>query len=535
MIGAILRKDWRLLWPFVALLTLIGVCLQWALHRYGFFGDDVAARQLIKPLTVAWLAGACGLTIALVQHDAVPAVDQDWLIRPISRTDLLLAKVLFVVLCICLPMLVADIVRAFATGFHIMSAFTEAVLKGAFVAAWLLIPVLALATLASNMTELLVLGGALIGLYALGLSGAALAIGPEGCPTCDTGVSWLQHLLQHIGVLLGAAAVLTLQYFHRRTRWSRALVLLGALALAFVQLPWSWAFGMQRWLAPAPGAGSAIAVSFDAETSPAGAGDNVAPEAARATRAARALLSGEIDTTVRYLQRHETRSAPVRIDLPMRISGLGRDELLLIDRTRFEVLASGGTGPYRAVSYGTFHDQDSPPAEGERVGEQTLYIPAGTFEANGAIAARLQLEYSLTLMRIVTRVHIAAQDGELQVAGMGRCATRVDEGATYVILRCRQIGRAPFCLAATLYRPDGEHDPAVLRCDPDYRPNLPVLTDMVRTYGLDIPLRGVAPVAGPLTPAELAQAHLLVEVYGIADHFTRTLLIPEIRLADWRR
>ena len=94
MIRAILRRDWRLLWPFVALLTVIGACLQWALHRYGFFGDDVAAKQLIGPLTVTWFAVACGLTIALVQHDAVPALDQDWLIRPIARTDLLLAKVL---------------------------------------------------------------------------------------------------------------------------------------------------------------------------------------------------------------------------------------------------------------------------------------------------------------------------------------------------------------------------------------------------------------------------------------------------------
>jgi hypothetical protein len=527
MIGAILRRDWRLLWPFVALLTVIEVSLQWALHRYGFFGDDVAAKQLVGPLTVAWFAGACGLTVVLVQHDAVPALDQDWLIRPIARTDLLLAKVLFVVLAICVPMLVMDVVRALATGFGFGAALTEAIIKEALVAAWLLVPVLAFATIASNATELLILASAFIGVYALGLSASALAVGAAGCPTCDTGLNWWQHLLQHAEVLLAAAVILILQYYFRQTRWSRALVLFGALSLALAQVPWTMAFALQSRLAPVPGAGTDVVLSFHPEA----AADAHDAERAPAMPGPRALLPRGVGA---YLERRAARTAAVRIDLPMQITGIASDQLLLIDRTRFE-LSGGAGGEYRGVNIGAFHDRDPRQVRAVRIGEQTLYVPAQAVPAGGTVPSRLRLEYFLTLMRVVTRAQIPAQDGEWQTEAVGHCATRLDEGATYIFLRCRQIGRTPFCLSATLYGADGHHDPEVTRCDPDYRPDLPSLTDLVRFYGLDIPLRGADLPSRPWTAEDLAQAHLQVEIYGIADHFTRTLVIPEIRLADWRR
>src|SRR5882724_3582583 len=119
MIWRILRKDWILLWPMVALVTAIQVALEWAAYRAGFFGADAAAVELLRPLTLAWYAGIAALTIAVVQQDPVPGVDQDWLVRPIPRRDLLLAKILFVLLAISLPMFAVNFAHAAAVGFPV--------------------------------------------------------------------------------------------------------------------------------------------------------------------------------------------------------------------------------------------------------------------------------------------------------------------------------------------------------------------------------------------------------------------------------
>src|SRR5262249_30759056 len=116
MIRHILWKDWKLLWPMVLFLTFIQICLQWVQFRFGYFADDPTAGELLRPLTMAWFAGVAAITAAVVQLDAIPGLDQDWLIRPLRRTDLLLAKLSFLLLTVSLPMLIVDTARVLSTG-----------------------------------------------------------------------------------------------------------------------------------------------------------------------------------------------------------------------------------------------------------------------------------------------------------------------------------------------------------------------------------------------------------------------------------
>ena len=104
MIKHLLIKDWKLLWPMTVLVTAIQVGHEWAVYRSGLFGESPGAEVLLRPLTLAWFAGIAALAAAAVHQDAVPGVDQDWLIRPLRRTELLLAKLLFAALTIGLPM-----------------------------------------------------------------------------------------------------------------------------------------------------------------------------------------------------------------------------------------------------------------------------------------------------------------------------------------------------------------------------------------------------------------------------------------------
>jgi len=293
MIGHILRKDWKLLWPMVVFVTLIQTCREWVTYQRGIFGDDGTAAELLGSLTLGWFVGIATLAVAVVQQDAIRGVDQDWLIRPLKRTELLLAKVLFVVLTVGLPMLLLNLAHAVAAGFPLNAAFVLGAYKEVYVIVCLVIPVMALAAATGGMTELIVLGGALIAVFATTFSVYGLLVGANSCPTRDTGVVWLQHLLQHIGILFGAVLILCLQYYRRATRLSCALAVVGALAIVFAQLPWKTAFAIQRSLSPEPGVAAGIVLSFEpqlplAERLPNRAGDSPI-EIGPATRA---LLHG---------------------------------------------------------------------------------------------------------------------------------------------------------------------------------------------------------------------------------------------------
>ncbi len=93
--------------------------------------------------------------------------------------------------------------------------------------------------------ELVILVAGLILLYVVTVWLSATLFGLDRCPTCDTAVSWLQSQLQHLGLLIGSAAVLGLQYYARRTSASRMLLAIGVVLLVAVQLPWTVAFAIQ--------------------------------------------------------------------------------------------------------------------------------------------------------------------------------------------------------------------------------------------------------------------------------------------------
>src|SRR6266702_5205579 len=265
MIWRIFRKDWTLLWPLAVLVTLIQIAMEWAIYKFGFFGAAPLARELLRLLTPAWFIGVIALAVAVVYEDTVPGVDQDWLVRPLARTDLLLAKMLFVLVTVCLPMLVVNLVDALALGFPALPSLADALYKEAYLFVCLLIPAMALASATRNMIDLVVLVAALVVLYAAGLWISAALFGVDRCPTCDTSISWLQHLLQHAGVFVGSAAVLGLQYYRRKTQVSRALLAAGVVLLVSVQLPWDAAFAIQSWMGvPIGSSPAAIRIAADA-------------------------------------------------------------------------------------------------------------------------------------------------------------------------------------------------------------------------------------------------------------------------------
>ena len=519
------------MWPLVALITAIQIGYEWA----GYFDESPGAAVLLHPLMLAWHAGIAALSAAVILQDPLPGAEQDWLIRPLKRTDVMLAKLAFVVLTVSVPMFALNLAHATALGFPFMRSLELITYKEIYVLACFILPVMALSAVTRNMTELIVIGALLVVVYALSLVLSAFFFGTEWCPTCDTGISWLQHVLQHAGTLLGAGGVLVLQYYRRRTEVARMLVILGAIALVFVQLPWTAAFALQEWLTRAGGGSTAINLTLGTQSPDAGVTEAAGPgKPLSAGQTTALLLQGRVDQALESLHRGgRPVDPPVTIDLPVRAAGVGPDELLLVDRLEIRLFGGDGRLLYRRA------DTGAPPAffiprPGGDASDisgfipQGIAIPARIYRESAATSTRLQMDYSLTLMKTLAEYRIAAVDGLLRAPEVGRCVSRHDGDSIYV--QCQTMGWTPFCYSATLFAPDGRHNPEVRKCMPDYRPYLPTPINVLGFLGVDVPVRdryGVARYA--VDASELATSYVLLKVYGERDHFRRTLTVSQVR------
>jgi hypothetical protein len=520
MIGAILKKDWALLWPLVLLVTLIQVALEWTIYKFGF-GSSPIAREIMRLLIPAWYVGVIALAVAVVHEDTIPGVDQDWLIRPVNRTELLLAKVLFLAVTVCGPMLVVNLLDELALGFKVLPSFGAALYKEAFLFICLLVPVAAVAAATRNAAELVVLVAGLMLLYVVTIWLGATLIGPDRCPTCDTSVSWLQSLLQHLGLLVGSAAVLALQYYKRRTRASRCLLALGVVLLVTIQMPWSVAFAIQTWMGAALGsAPAAIGITAQPTRVTLTAAAGVSPTD-NAKRAAQALLQGDVDTAV---QIHENlgrpAEAPVTLNVPLQLAGITHDEFLVVDRAEFSILDARGATLYRA----TAASRESVPMVGDAADpglvQQKFELPGEVYNRIKARAVSLVIDYSLTVRAVVAEHKMRAKGGQLRSPEIGVCRSDADSSAAF--LRCRQIGRAPNCYVATLYGPDGRHNPPVLSCGSDYRPFIPAAVHIVSLTGLYMPIRDEYGVAHyDVDGSQIQDSYFFFEVYETGAHFQR--------------
>ena len=522
MIWSVFRKDWALLWPLAVLVTLIQVALEWATYKFGFFGVSPFAREILRLLTPAWFIGVVALAVVVVHEDTIPGVDQDWLIRPLSRTDLMLAKLLFVAVTVCVPMVVVNVADELALGFPFLPSFGDAVYKEFYLFVCLLVPAAALASATRNAVELIVLVAGLVLSYVVTIWITASMFGLDRCPTCDTSVYWIQSLLQHLGILIGSAAVLGFQYYQRRTSFSRWLLAVGVVLVVIVQVPWKLAFAIQSWMGVPIGSPPAAIQIAAGETSVASSTASGRSRQDNAKRAAAALLQGDVDAAVE-IERSlgKSRAAPVTLTVPLEIKGLIHDEFVVVDRAYFEILDAKGATLYRGSRAERKSAQLNTDANG--VALQTYEVPAADYQKIRTKAVSVVVDYSLTVRAVVAQHKMPATGGDLRSPEIGVCRSDADSSASYV--RCRQIGRAPNCFAATLYGPDGRHNPEVRVCGSDYRPFIPSPMNIISFAGVEMPIRDSYGVAHyDVDGSQIQDSYIVMKVYETGEHFQRRVI-----------
>ena len=521
MIWRIFKKDWVLLWPLVAVTAATHVINAVIWLKLGYFGvRELTQIANIFPAAVLLAVGA--LIVAVVHQDALPGDRQDWLVRPISRRDLVLEKLLFVLVAVNGPMLLVDVVQCLAMGFTLADSLSAAVTRGAYLVLYFNLPILGLAALTSSFIE--AVGGFLaICLIVVMIRIGILAVigGNPRIPTFATmGNGELMLELWNLVALAAAAAVIPLQYFRRATMRARVLSL-GAVFLLPLSacIPWSSAFAFQGWLSADPGAASGVAIAFD-------------PHIGRI-----ALRPG-------------TESAANSIWMPLRISGLAPESIILDDRAYVRIIGRDGTVLYRGLAIGepqATNPVDATPtsvddlpvrtATGADVQtHQLITLPRRIYQLVRDQPVRVEMDYSLTLFRIGASDTIRAVKGDKRIAHLGRCKTQIDDDGDEIEVACMKTDGDVTCGTAFLENSvTGQRNPPYTFCN-KYYPTIRahfIPNAMFRFRG-ELHFRDPQGLAKyPVDGSQLADIRVSLKTYAPVAHFTRHLTIPEIRLGDW--
>jgi hypothetical protein len=531
----IFRKDLGLLWPLIALSALAQLGLNALMFAAGQAGA-APSLMLMARLSVAVVFLAIVLTISLgVHQEPIPGTRQDWLIRPIRRLDLLLAKLLFILVAVHLPMVLGDLAEAMAEGFSWDQAAMAALGRSALVFVTISLPAFGFAAITRSTAQFIGVGVAyLIAAIAAAflLSSLARLGGDEQAtnPLAWTGVAWIPQTAARLALAAGAIIALLALYLRRRVALAWAVLpLFAVLSALAVLMPWGAIFAVQE-AASAATTGPALAMRIDPQApryalkageSP----DDYSPGAGQVQLRGRAAGDIDVENKVRRGQREVT------IFVPVRIAGLPAGALAWADRAMVTLRAPSGQLLFQGRGEELKQDRASP-----GLAYEAVRLPALVYEAAKDKPMVLTIDYSLSVLRPGAAVAAPALGADALLPGLGRCTTERDSDGDDIEMKCHQPGRSPSCVSVALDDPAaGRRNPETLICAPDYSPvGARLFPDAISRFEVEAPFRDRLGLAQyPVGAGQLARSRLLVTRYDASAHLTRRLSAAQVRLADW--
>jgi len=464
------------------------------------------------------LLGIAALITMAVHQDVVPGDRQDWLVRPVHRRDLLLEKILFVLVAVHGPLVLADLAHGMAAGFPLWESLSLALSHGAYLLLVFSLPMLGIAAMTSTIVEAVGVALAIILVFAIFLGEFG-----HGAPlSYDSNLSWMDFTFWSVVALVAAAIIIPLQYFRRATALARGVVLAAVLLIplpGFVS--WAPAFAFQKLLSADPAAAKPVEVAFDPSLG-------------------------------RFVVTPGGQNRANSVWLPLRVSGLAPESIVISDRANVRIIGRDGsiifsgraTGDPQVTDDpgdGSFHIDDFPvrtSAGGEVRTHELITLPGKIYDLVRSRQVRMELDYSLSLLHMEASDAIAALNGDKRMTKIGWCKSKLDYNGNFVNLGCIKLGggNAPSCSTVVLENTtSGQKNPTSSRCSANYAPYtvygiFPVMRPNVYRQAVRDP-QGLAKY--PVDGSQLANARIFIKTYKSVAHFTRHLTIPEIRLGDW--
>jgi len=242
LIGALLHKDFRIVWIFALLnASLIGL---------GQFPSVLAPLGPLGFLLQTTIALASVVLILVVFHeDAIVSLNQDWLTRPIPGLVLLLAKSAFVVFAIMLPAVLGGMAYNLYQGHSVGESLLSGLATGAGGSGLIFnLVVMAFAAVTANLRQAII--ALLAGIASLTVLVAITLqiLGIQGMGF--TGTDWVVGRSLQIMLGLVAVSILLVQYALRHTRAARVIAGVVVIAAWVVMLPMTGprVFAMEKFL-----------------------------------------------------------------------------------------------------------------------------------------------------------------------------------------------------------------------------------------------------------------------------------------------
>jgi hypothetical protein len=513
MIWHIFRKDCNALARgiyAVALLNAISSALWIAL------GPLAVGTPLYRnAMAVSFLALTCMLLLiaAAVLQDTPSVSEQDWRVRPIKRRDLIAAKLVFAILAVHGPLLVLDFVAGVAQGFGVLASVGAAVARGTALFLSFTLLAMIIATVARDLSAW-IRAVVIVALVLLVLSVGVAQFLPSQPNYAGTGLAWIPNFATIILIVIAASVILPLQYHSRRTG-TTLIIAASAVVLSLVSalIPWDVAFSIQRAFAAASLPDDAATFSFN-------------PSAGRS-----------------YAQ--FSSFGITRAEIPLRVAGIPPNAMLLIENSALRIRDAQGSIVYAGnngcVRFDRFSGSECSAANfrvrvkrtpGEASFHYPIRLPNGVYEQVGSKFVRLELDYYVTLL-VLDDVSMVGPEG-LQTPW---CA--MERNADRVLFRCLNTVAVPACT-----RVEGPYNathrivPESENCRPDYAPlHFNRFPDVVhrREDTFWFPPTGNSSYSTSSYGSNLLRDEdpLTVKAYHARSHFKRSMMVENVRLADW--
>ncbi len=221
----ILRKDLRRLWPHIAVLMLVI-----AYHSLAAItsGNPSSTLTLILCAFVWLLIGR------LIHEESLVGDNHFWLTRPYDRTSLLLAKAMLVALAIVIPFFIADCIIVSAHSLSVTDNLGGLLLRQLVNAAWLILPPFAIAAITRKLSDDIVVWL------------AALTVALAFWFTRNSDM--VRETYTHFAIVIAVAVMLfaVWRQYSLRTTWTSRALLIAAVLLPALPLPYSPLFAIER-------------------------------------------------------------------------------------------------------------------------------------------------------------------------------------------------------------------------------------------------------------------------------------------------
>lgn len=253
-IMAIIKKDLHGLLPLVLLANIVFLVqpLIASLDILSIAGD--VEFWAVAQANFYWLGYFLGvlLMISVVQQDPADSLNHDWLTRPIARLDWFLAKLMFLLLTVCVPVVVARFVVNLSEGYGMPLSLSYA-LAFEKMPAIMPVPLLFAAALwAPTLRKtifLMVLVFLVFLLPAWSVTRPLLALAGIDLGAEFDGMMWLQSLPIIAAGVAGTLLVYWLLYCRRMRNPARLAFCAMVAAVFFTVYPPSWLYNWDRAIA----------------------------------------------------------------------------------------------------------------------------------------------------------------------------------------------------------------------------------------------------------------------------------------------